>query len=95
MWEGGSLPNTTSERRGSALVQPRQTYICEVASFSLEKRTEHGPCRVYDEYGLKNIKISLFYCLLVPFLLMTVDKKGGWESVCPKVFLQIFSARDI
>lgn len=42
MWEGGSLPDTTSERRGSALVQPRQTYICEVASFSLEKRTEHG-----------------------------------------------------
>lgn len=58
MWEGGSLPYTTSEHCRSALVQPGHPYICEVDPFSVGKNRTvrtRGSCRVYDEYRLKNV----------------------------------------
>lgn len=52
MWEGGSLPDTTSENFRLALVQSRLPYICEVTPVSVEKNKtvrSKGSCRVYDK----------------------------------------------
>ena len=58
MWEGRSLPETTSENFRLALVQPRLPCICEVTTVSVENnRTvrSKGSCRVYDKYRLKDV----------------------------------------